>query len=114
MIAVMYGPLVMAGLVFEDVEFRGDRNNLDSWLERAPEEERPRVSHLRVVHDQLPSTVYPEHFRSYYSDPFHEVTLPRERIALTFQTRPPNPRVKFVPLYEILEWPYGIYFRVKP
>ena len=68
----------------------------------APEEERPRVSHLRVVHDQLPSTVYPEHFRSYYSDPYHEVTLPRERMALTFRTKPPNPRVKFVPLYEIL------------
>jgi hypothetical protein len=114
LIAVMYGPLVMAGLVFEDVEFKGDKDNLESWLERAPEEERPRVSHLRVVHDQLPSTVYPEHFRSYYSDPYHEVTLPRERIALTFQTRPPNPRVKFVPLYEILEWPYGMYFRVTP
>ncbi len=113
LIAVMYGPLVMAGLVFEEMTFKGDKQNIESWIEPAKEEDRLLASHLRVVHDQLPTSLYPEHFSSHDSNPYNETTIKRPQIALTFQTKSPNPRVKFVPLYEILDWPYGIYFRVK-
>lgn len=38
LVAIMYGPLVMAGLTSEEVVFKGDKNNLESWIEPIPGE----------------------------------------------------------------------------
>ena len=40
LIAVMYGPIALADLDFGDWSFKGDRNNLDSWIESARGDER--------------------------------------------------------------------------
>lgn len=61
-----------------------------------------------MVDDQLP--VYP--VSDLHSSPYIETQTPRDRIALTFQTQAPNPLVKFIPLYQVLSEPYGIYFPV--
>jgi len=37
LVAVMYGPLVMAGLTSHEVEFKGDKVDLEGWIESASE-----------------------------------------------------------------------------
>lgn len=105
LVTLMYGPLVMAGLVFDDTTFKGDKSNPAMWVEPAAEKDRVTGSRIRVVPDHLPSTI---------SHPSYEARLPRQKIALTFLTKPPNPPVKFVPLYQVGSRPYGIYIRVTP
>jgi DUF1680 family protein len=103
LVAVMYGPMVMAGLVFNDTAFKGDKQNVAMWLEPASGTELARSDRVAKYGDSLPDEV---------SHPSYEVGLRRERIALTFKTKSPNPLVQFVPLYQVTYQPYGIYFRV--
>lgn len=105
LVAVLYGPLVMAGLVFDDTAFHGDKNNVASWM--GPSSVKDRVDGPRrpKTGDSLADNI---------SHPSFEAGIPRLPIALTFETRPPNPRVKFVPLYQVNTMPYGLYFRVNP
>lgn len=103
LVAVMYGPMVMAGLVFDKTAFQGDKTDVASWLERAPGDELAIGDRVPKTGDSLPDEI---------SHPSYEVGLQRKRIALTFETKPPNLPVKFVPLYQVTSQPYGIYFRV--
>jgi DUF1680 family protein len=105
LVAVLYGPLVMAGLVFDDVEFKGDKHNLASWMDLASVKDRVDGPRRPKAGDSLADDV---------SHPSFEAGFPRVPIALTFTTRPPNARVKFIPLYQVNTMPYGIYFRVTP
>ena len=103
LVAVMYGPMVMAGLVFGDTAFKGDKSNMASWLEPAAGNELAIGDRVPKTGDSLPDEI---------SHPSYEVGLRRERIELTFKTKSPNLPVKFVPLYQVTSQPYGIYFRV--
>jgi DUF1680 family protein len=103
LVAVMYGPMVMAGLVFDDTAFKGDKTDVASWLERAPGNDLVIGDRLPKTGDSLPDEI---------SHPSYEAGLRRERIALTFETKSPNLPVKFIPLYQVTSQPYGIYFRV--
>jgi len=103
LVAVLYGPMVMAGLVFGDTTFKGDKSHVASWLEPAAGTELAIGDRVPKRGDSLPDEI---------SHPSYEVGLRRERIPLTFKTKSPNPPVKFVPLYQITSQPYGIYFRV--
>lgn len=103
LIAVMYGPMVMAGLVFNDTAFKGDKNAVASWLETAPGTELAIGDRIPKTADSLPDEI---------SHPSYEAGLRRERLALTFKTKSPNLPVQFVPLYQVTSQPYGIYFRV--
>ncbi len=58
---------------------------------------------MRLTGDSLPD---------YVSHPSLEAGLPRQRFALTFKARSPNPLAKFTPLYRVTTQLYGIYFRV--
>ncbi len=103
LVAVMYGPMVLAGLVFTDTAFKGDKNDVASWLEAAPGNELAIGDRVPKTGDSLPDEI---------SHPSYTVGLRRERIALTFKTKSPNMPVQFVPLYQVTSQPYGIYFRV--
>jgi hypothetical protein len=99
----MYGPMVMAGLVFTDAAFKGDKQNVAGWLEAATGTDLAIGDRIPKTMDSLPDEI---------SHPSYEVGLRRERIALTFKTKSPNLPVQFVPLYQVTYQPYGIYFRV--
>jgi hypothetical protein len=107
LMAIMYGPLVMAGLVFEDVSFTGDSRQLDSWIEPV------RLKGGRALSPMLSLTeagfLYPDGMNAY-----GEAKPERDPIPLILQTRAPNPPVKFIPLYRVTSQPYGIYFKVTP
>lgn len=38
LVAIMYGPLVMAGITSQPVEFHGSKEDLDNWMESVAEE----------------------------------------------------------------------------
>jgi DUF1680 family protein len=103
LVAVMFGPMVMAGLVFGETAFKGDKTDVASWLEAAAGNELAFGDRVPKTSDSLPDEI---------SHPSYEVGLRRERIALTFKTNSANLPVKFVPLYQVTSRPYGIYFRV--
>jgi DUF1680 family protein len=103
LVAVMHGPMVMAGLVFNDTAFKGDKSNVPSWLEAASGSELAVGDRVPKTGDSLPDEI---------SHPSYTVGLRRERIPLTFKTKSPNLPVQFVPLYQVTYQPYGIYFRV--
>ena len=109
LVAVFYGPTILAGLVFDDVTFAGNKSNPKSWIVPATGEERVLASHMLLVNDRLPNPAT----SGYYTSPFMETKIERERIPLTFQTSSPNPRVQFIPLYQVLSRSYGLYFRVE-
>jgi DUF1680 family protein len=95
LVAFMFGPMTLAGLVFDDVQFRGDKHDPSSWIEQAPDSERIGTARM-----PRPTNFLPEY-----------IDYPRQP-ALTFRTKPPNVPVKFIPLYSVVSSPYGIYFRV--
>jgi DUF1680 family protein len=107
LMAFMYGPLVMAGLVIEDVSFKGGSRNLTSWIEPA------RLEPGRALAPLL-SLTEAGTLNLYRVNPTGEATPERKPIPLVFQTGAPNPAVKFIPLYRVTSQPYGIYFRVTP
>jgi len=103
LVAVMYGPMVMAGLVFGDTAFKGDKNDVGSWLEPASGDELVLGPRILKTGDSLPDEI---------SHPSFEAGLRHERIALTFRTKSPNLPVNFIPLSQVTSQPYGVYFRV--
>jgi hypothetical protein len=89
--------------VFGDTAFKGDKNDVGSWLEPASGDELVLGPRILKTGDSLPDEI---------SHPSFEAGLRHERIALTFRTKSPNLPVNFIPLSQVTSQPYGVYFRV--
>lgn len=81
---------------------RDDRSALRSLRGDGRRKIQATGARMRLTGDSLPD---------YVSHPNFEAGLPRQRFALTFKARSPNPLAKFTPLYQVTIQPYGNLFQ---